>query len=113
MPAGLKKWEQAGGGGGGGRSPAAYKAVFMKCWEDASLADTQKQLEPAHLLLVAGHKVLQQKATRDGQKHHGHLDPHRQNSRELQWRTGGSGGPSYPDTQRHTPRCVSLLSGGL
>lgn len=66
-----------------GEVPAAYKAVFMKCWEDASLADTQKQLEPAHLLLVAGHKVLQQRATRDRQKHHCHLDTHRQNSREL------------------------------
>lgn len=73
----------------------------MKCWEDASLADTQKQLEPAHLLLVSGHKVLQQRATRDWQKNHRHLDTHRQNSRELQWRTGRGGGVFWggPATQ--------------
>lgn len=46
-----------------GEAAAAYKVVLTKYWEDASLADSQKRLEPAGRPLIAGHQVLQRRAT--------------------------------------------------
>lgn len=101
----IKLCQQAQRGGSGqeegaeeGEVPAAYKVMFMKCQEDTSLADTQKRLEPACLLLITGHRVLQQRVTRAQQKYHSHLDTHRPHSRELQWTMGRGEADTHPLT---------------
>jgi hypothetical protein len=46
---------------GRGEVPAAYEVAFVECREEATLDETQERLDAAHLLLVTGYKVPQQR----------------------------------------------------
>lgn len=94
-----------------GEAAAAYKVVLTKCWEDAPLADSQKRLEPAGLLPIAGHKALQRRATGVGRSTAAARTPTDGAARNCD--RGWAGGQAQTETQTHGLRPVNLLSGGL